>query len=165
MKLSRIDYLLFAIALAFASLQLSGTPVAAAGGSSPAFRSGRGSQLGLIKGSYSGLFSGNVVGSPMQPFAGTGLFISDGRGNLSGHETVNFSGNACDYQISGTYTVNSDGTRTDEISFINGSPGCASGSFTQSLVVADGGNLILLSNTNSPDVATEHWYRAGAGDF
>jgi hypothetical protein len=151
MRLSKIAYALFAGALAIALLLQSGV-LAAAGGRSP---------LWQINGSYSSIFSGYLVATPLQPFAGTGLFISDGKGNLTGHETVNFNGNACEYQISGTYTVAADGTGTDAIDFTNGGTGCASGSYTQSLTVIDGGNMVLLSNTNSPDVATEHWYRAG----
>jgi hypothetical protein len=114
----------------------------------------------LLRGPYSGIFSGVAVTSTFpRPFAGTGLFVSDGDGNLVGHETVSFNGHACDYQIEGTYTVAADGTGSDAIEFFNGAPGCGTGSYTQSLAVADAGDLILLSNTNSPDVATEHWYR------
>jgi len=148
MKLSKSTFALFAAALALLLLQ-SGAPAAAGGGS----------QLRLLSGSYSSIFSGYLVSGSLQPFAGTGLFISDGRGNLTGHESINFNGNPCDHQISGTYTIAADGTGTDAIAFNNGGPGCASGSYTQSLAVVDGGNLILLSNSNSPDVATEHWYR------
>ena len=116
--------------------------------------------LALLSGSYASTFSGySIVSDALQPFAGTGLFISDGKGNLSGHETINFDGNACNYQIEGTYTVASDDTGTDAINFVNGGAGCPNGSYTQSLVVVEEGDMILLSNTNSPDVATEHWYR------
>ncbi|HKV56609.1 MAG TPA: hypothetical protein VJN94_18380 [Candidatus Binataceae bacterium] len=143
-----------AIVLAFISLQHGR---ATAGGGSP---------LGLLSGSYSSIFSGYQVtaGSP-QVFAGTGRFTSDGHGNLTGHETINFNGNACDYKLKGTYTITADGTGTDAIDFNNGGPGCAGGSYTQSLAIVDGGDQILLSNTNSPDVATEHWYRVGNPSF
>ena len=153
MKSAKVVYAFFATILAFVSLQLSGK-AAADGGSSP---------LRLLCGSYSGIFSGFLVTTGgNQPLAGTGLFVSDCRGNLSGHETFNLNGNACEYQLKGTYTVAADGTGTNAVDFINGGPGCPSGSFAQSLAVVGGGNLILLSNTNSPDVVTEHWYRVGA---
>lgn len=152
MKLSRLAYTFVATALAFALLQGNGAP-AAAGGGSP---------LRLLSGTYSSLFSGYVVGSnPLQPFAGTGVFISDGRGNLRGHETANFDGHACDYRIKGTYTIAADGSGSNAIDFFDGGPGCQDGSYTQSFQVVDDGDLILLSNTNSPDVGTEHWYRVG----
>jgi hypothetical protein len=123
------------------------------------------SNLGVLSGTYSGIFSGYLAGTPLQPFGGTGLFISDGNGNISGHETFNLNGIACNYDLQGTYQINPDGiTGTDDIRFLNGTPsGCANGEFTQSLAVADGGSLILLSNTNNPDVATEQWHRVGGG--
>jgi len=150
-KSSRIVYVLFPIVMAFALLQYSGGATAGDGGPNR-----------LLRGWYSAIFSGYLVNSPApQPFAGTGLFISDGKGSLTGHETFNLNGHACQYQIKGTYTVGADGTGSDAIAFINGGSGCPDGSYTQSLAVVGDGNLILLSNTNSPDVATEHWYRVG----
>jgi hypothetical protein len=119
----------------------------------------------LLSGTYSGIFSGYLVtASVNQPFAGTDLLISDGKGKLTGHETVNFNGHACDYQLKGKYTIAADGTGTDDIAFIKGGPGCPGGSYTQSLAVVDGGDSILLSNTNFPDVATERWYRVRRQD-
>jgi hypothetical protein len=152
MKSSRVASTALAIVLAAILLQQSGTAASYSG-----------SPLSLLSGSYASTFSGySIVSDSFQPFAGTGLFISDGDGNLSGHETVNFNGNACNYQVEGTYTVASDGTGTDAVNFVNGGIGCLNGSYTQSLVVVDAGDTILLSNTNSPDVATEHWYRTVA---
>jgi hypothetical protein len=149
MKSSMIAFISLAIVLAVTVLWQSGTATSYSG-----------SPLSLLSGSYASSFSGySIVSDSLQPFAGTGLFISDGNGNLTGHETVNFNGNACNYQIDGTYAVASDGTGTDAINFVDGGVGCPNGSYTQSLVVVDAGDMILLSNTNSPDVATEHWYR------
>jgi hypothetical protein len=153
MKLSRLTCTLAATGLAFALLQGNGSPTAA----------GDKSRLRILSGTYSSLFSGYVVGNnPLQPFAGTGLFISDGKGNLRGHETANFDGHDCEYRIKGTYTIAADGSGSNAIDFFDGGPGCQDGSYTQSFEVVDDGDLILLSNTNSPDVGTEHWYRAGA---
>ena len=137
-----------AIVLAFVLLQQNGEANAQSG-----------SPLSLISGSYADIFSGYVVSSSLQPFAGTGLIISDGQGHLTGHEMFNLNGQACFYQLSGTYTVATDGTGTNHINFSKGGSGCPSGSYTESLTVADGGNKILLSNTNSPNVGTEYWYR------
>jgi hypothetical protein len=141
--------LLLATATIFALLQQPG-PVAAA---SPA------PSLWLIKGSYASLFSGTTIGgsSPL-PFTGTGIFVSDGRGDLSGHETINFNGMVCNYKISGKYTLTSDGSGTNAINFFNGGPGCDGGSYSQSLSVGDGGDLVLLSNTSAGDIVTEQWH-------
>jgi hypothetical protein len=149
MKLSKIVCPLLAIVVALLTLGLSVEPTAAGG-----------SPLRLVCGSYSSIFSGNLVAAGSQPFAGTGLFVSDCKGDLIGHETFNLNGTTCGYQINGTYTVAADGTGSDAIDYINGATGCPSGNYTQSLAVVDGGASILLSNTNSSDVATEHWYRA-----
>ncbi|HJU10922.1 MAG TPA: hypothetical protein VJ728_08590 [Candidatus Binataceae bacterium] len=148
MKLLRLGLAFVVTVLVLIALQQNGAP--AAEGRSP---------LALVRGRYSAIFSGYVIANPLRPFAGTGLFIADGRGHVSGHETTNLNGHACDYQIKGTYTVNNDGTGTNKIDFVNGSSGCQNGNFTQSFSIANGGDLILLSNTNSPVVATEHWYR------
>lgn len=151
MKLSRLNWRFVGTALAFVLLLGSGAPAAAGGGRS---------RLRLLSGSYSSLFSGFEVGNPLQPFSGTGVFISDGKGNLRGHETTNSDGHSCSYRIKGTYTIGADGSGSNAIDFFDGSPGCEGGSYTQSFEVVGDGDLVLLSNTNSPDVATEHWYRA-----
>jgi hypothetical protein len=150
-KSSRMVLLLFPIVVGFALLPYS----AAAAGDGGSDR--------LVRGWYSSIFSGFLITPPTaQPFAGTGLFVSDGKGNLTGHETFNLNGHACQYQIKGTYSVSADGTGSNAIAYTNGGSGCPDGSYTQSLAVVGDGDLILLSNTNSPDVATEHWHRVAA---
>jgi hypothetical protein len=152
MKRLRATYLLFAAALAFAVLQQSGNVAAA--GPAPA--------LWLINGSYASLFSGTTTGASPAPFAGTGIFIADGHGKLSGHETINLNGVVCSFKLGGTYTLAADGCGSNAINFFDGGTGCAAGSYTQRLAVADGGNLIVLSNTNPGDVASEQWHRTGS---
>ncbi len=152
MKFSRRVFLQFPVCVMVFALLQYGAAAAGDGGSNR-----------LLRGWYSSIFSGFLITSPSpQPFAGTGLFVSDGKGNLTGHETFNLNGHACRYQIKGAYTVGADGTGSNAIAFTNGGSGCPDGSYTQSLTVVGDGDLILLSNTNSPDVATEHWYRVGA---
>jgi hypothetical protein len=141
-------YVLLAIVMIVLSIPQSG---ASAGGGNPD---------SILSGTYASIFSGwSTTNTFPQPFAGTGLFISDGKGNLSGHESVNFNGHACDYQIKGTYTIAADGSGSNAIKYMKGGTGCQNGSYTQKLTVAARGDMILLSNTNFPDVATEHWYR------
>jgi hypothetical protein len=148
-SIKRVMYLLLAIMTTFFFLPQTGQSQDTSGNANF-----------LLNGSYSGIFSGWLVTNTFpQPFAGTGLFISDGKGHISGHENFNLNGRACDYILKGTYSVARDGTGIDAIQFLNGAPGCLNGSFTQTLAVVAGGDLIVLSNTNFPDVATEHWYR------
>ena len=74
MKSSRIGYTVLASVLAAIVLQQSGTAA-----------SYNGSPLSLLSGTYASTFSGySIVSDSLQPFAGTGLFISDGNGNLRG---------------------------------------------------------------------------------
>ncbi len=116
-------------------------------------------RLSSIKGSYAGIFTGRIkIGAQLLPFDGTGVFVSDGKGNLRGHETYTIDTAVCDATIEGTYTVNTDGTGTDTADFIASTPGCTGGSYTQSLVIANSGELVLLSNTNG-DHISEEWHR------
>jgi hypothetical protein len=86
---------------------------------------------------------------------GTGVFVSDGAGNLSGHQTYTASTTVCEAAIKGTYTVNPDGTGTASIHFTSTTPGCKDGSYTQSLVIGNAGALVLLSNTNGDQIDEE----------
>ncbi len=115
----------------------------------------KGFGLSSIKGSYASAFSGKA-GSGVE-ISGTGVFVSDGEGNLSGHETFTVDSTVCEATIKGIYTVNPDGTGTDSIDFTATTAGCASGSYTQSLVIAQSGELVLLSNTNG-DRINEQWH-------
>ncbi|MGH7814628.1 MAG: hypothetical protein ACREQI_11590 [Candidatus Binataceae bacterium] len=147
MKLARIGI----VAAALAALLLSGIGDGAAA-------AGRGFSLASVKGAYAGIFSGQAnTGESLIPLLGTGVFISNGKGNLSGHETYTIGTMVCDAQISGTYTVDPDGTGAASIAFSTLTPGCTGGSYTQSLAIADGGKTILLSNTNG-DQINEQWH-------
>ena len=121
--------------------------------------SSSGFSVASIKDTYASLFSGHLLINNTQVlFAGTGIFITDGKGNLTGSETFNVGGQICaNVTVSGTYTVNPDGTGTDAITFSSAAPGC-SGTYQQSLVISDGGRIIRLSNA-SPDQppVVEEW--------
>ncbi|MGO9451726.1 MAG: hypothetical protein ACLQDV_11905 [Candidatus Binataceae bacterium] len=117
-----------------------------------------GFSLVSVKGSYAGIFSGNInTGTELLPILGTGVFISDGAGNLTGHETYTVVTTPCEATIQGTYTVGPDGTGTDSVKFMTSTPGCTGGSYTQSLAIAQSGQLVLLSNTNG-DQINEQWH-------
>jgi len=114
--------------------------------------------LASLKGSYAGLFSGHIsTPGGMLPILGTGIFIADGAGKLSGHESYTVSGAPCTATIFGTYTVSPDGSGTLAAKFTTNTPGCVSGSYTQSLAIAQRGRLVLLSNSNA-DQITEQWH-------
>lgn len=118
----------------------------------------KGFGLSSLSGSYAGIFFGNAnTGTKLLPLLGTGVFVSDGAGNLTGHETYTVDTSICDATVTGTYTINPDGTGADSVAFTPTTPGCTGGSYTQSLVVGESGDLVLLSNTNG-DQINEQWH-------
>lgn len=138
------------LGLAALLLALSGTGsgAAAQGDFSQASLSGR----------YAGIFSGRVPrGGGSLPIVGTGIFIADGKGHLRGRESYTLGTTTCEATISGTYKVGPDGRGTDAVTFTTLGKGCASGSFTQSFVIARHGALVLLANTNGQQIE-ERWH-------
>ena len=110
----------------------------------------KGFALASIKGSYGFSFSVAVPGPTSVDFiGGTGVYMADGAGHLSGSESYNStlgSGHSCiNVQISGTYAVNSDGTGTDTITLSSSDPSC-SGSFSQAIVIAENGKVVKATN-------------------
>lgn len=102
-----------------------------------------------LKATYAAIYWGKL--------AGTGVFICDGKGHFTGRETFTIGTKVCEATIKGTYTVNPDGRGTDSADFTTTTPGCKGGHYTQSLVIAGSGKLVLLSNTNG-DHLNEEWH-------
>jgi hypothetical protein len=118
----------------------------------------RGYSLNRLRGSYAGIFAGKInTGTSLLPILGTGIFVADGHGHLSGHETYTVDTTPCEATISGTYAIIPDGSGTDSITFTTSTPDCISGSYTQSLAIGQRGKLVLLSNTNG-DQINEEWH-------
>ena len=148
--------------MAYARLTLAAALVALA--AAPALAAGNGDaspqqkfSAASLHGAYAGIFRGEVfTGKAWEPFLGTGVFIADGGGHLSGHETYKVGTQVCTATISGTYTVESDGAGSDAVTF-TAEPGCQGGKYTQSLAIADHGELVLLVNTNA-DRIEEEWH-------
>ncbi len=104
-----------------------------------------------IKGSYAMSFAVAVGGgSAIDYTGGTGVIVADGNGNLSGTESFSdTNGQVCSgLTLSGTYTVNPDGTGVASINYSSSDPQC-SGSFTQTLAIAKGGALVKTTNISS----------------
>lgn len=110
-----------------------------------------------LKGSFALSFAvavGSSNGS-ISYTAGNGVIQADGNGNLSGSESYSDTdGGVCSgLTLSGTYTINPDGTGLAVFKYgvNNPDPNCQ-GSLNQSLVIAQGGALVKTANLN-PDVA------------
>jgi len=132
-----------------AALVLAAALVATACGSrssaQPAF------STASIKGSYALSFAVALGGAASVAFAGgTGVVVADGSGNLSGSESFSITnGTVCSgLTLSGTYTVNPDGTGVANISYTSSNPKCT-GSLTQNLAIAQGGQLVKTANVNT----------------
>lgn len=80
-----------------------------------------------FRGSYALGIIGTVVG--VGPVAGTGLLTSDGKGNFVGTETISYGVGPCVLTLTGTYSVNPDGTGTGTatVTSAGGGPLCTSG--------------------------------------
>ena len=145
----RIENLGMLIALSLLTVSCGGKGTAAAEG---------GFTLASIRGSYAGIFEGKInTSGGLLEFLGTGIFVADGKGNFTGTETYTVVTTPCQATVSGTYTVNPDGSGTNSATFTTTSPGCSSGTYTQSLAIGQSGRLVLLSNTNG-DQINEEWH-------
>ncbi len=115
-----------------------------------------------IRGSYGISYSvvlPNASGPP-QFLSGTGVFQADGAGHVTGHETTNGNGQVCDGTMTGTYTVNPDGTGTLSVTFTATTPGCTDLTFHQSLVILDSGRIVRVSETLPTEVTLfEEWQK------
>ncbi len=141
---------------AAALVALAAGPVLAAGNGDAAPR--QGFSVAALHGAYAGRFSGDVdTGKGWVPILGTGVFIADGAGHLSGRETYMVGTQVCTATIAGTYAVAADGTGSDAVTF-KAEPGCQSGSYTQSLAIGRHGDLVLLVNTNAGNRIEEEWH-------
>lgn len=105
-----------------------------------------------IKGSYALSFAVAIGGTTGTSFAaGTGVIVADGVGDLSGSESFSVtSGSVCTgLALSGTYTINPDGTGTALINYTSSSNPKCTGSLTQILAIADGGQVVKTANVNT----------------
>jgi hypothetical protein len=133
-----------------AMLALAVCAVAGCNSSSGVANAKAGFTLASIKGSYGFSFSVAVPNDTSVDFiGGTGVYNADGAGHLSGTESYNSTlggGHSClNVGISGTYTVNPDGTGTDTINLLSADPQC-SGSFSQAIVIAQDDKVVKATN-------------------
>ena len=112
-----------------------------------------------VRGVYRIAYSGINLPEGL-PESGIGIFVADGLGNLTGTEVLNMPGLFCpDVKMTATYSIDAQGFGTMSAQFTSPTAGC-SGSFTSSLLVHDGGNLIrAVSNSTRFVVLSEEWRR------
>jgi hypothetical protein len=94
------------------------------------------------------------------PESGIGIFVADGLGHITGTEVLNLPGLFCpDVKMTATYSIEANGFGTMSAAFTSPITGC-SGSFSSSLLVHEGGNLVTaVSSSPRFVVVSEVWRR------
>lgn len=91
--------------------------------------------------------------------AASGVFTADGNGKITaGQETLNAGGLSCHGELSGSYTINADGSG-DATVFLaedaaSSAKGCQALAAHYSLALANGGQEILIAEQDAAVVAT-----------
>jgi hypothetical protein len=96
-----------------------------------------------VSGSYGAQLAGT---SGDQSFAEVGIFITDGKGNVTGQDIINLGGKTIPRDLTGTYHVDPDCTATVELNLPGGSTAHFFG------VIVLGGNEVDLNNTDPGNV-------------
>ena len=113
---------------------------------------------GFSNRSFRGSYALGIIGTVVSvgPVAGAGVLTSDGNGNLVGTETISYGFGPCVLTLTGTYSVDPDGTGTGSVTVLSatGGPLCTSGNgstVTFSLVLSGKGiaDKIKLSETST----------------
>lgn len=98
-------------------------------------------------------FAGTVISRPATgPIAGNGIFAFASAGTLTGTETFNAIGTICTGTLSGTYTLNTDGTGTITVTFT--STTCGSMTGHSSFVLSNAQDRMDLVGTDSFQVTS-----------
>lgn len=138
-----------------------GIAVSSGGGVSTAHAQ-RSFSTASIRGSYATSYSVALPNpsGPTQYLSGTGVYQADGVGHLTGQETTNTNGQVCSGTMTGTYTVNPDGTGTVSVTFTATTPGCPDVSFQQSLVILDSGRIVRVADMMPTEITIfEEWQK------
>jgi len=116
------------------------------------------------------LIPSTTEGNPpsLSPVAGFGSLTADGKGNITGGtETFNAGGSVCTGTITGTYSVNPDGTGASTFTFTSTGPGsnCSSLSGTNDddfEIRGMGGNGVDFFSTDADSVISGTASQRGA---
>jgi hypothetical protein len=115
----------------------------------------------LLCGRYSLSFSAAIV--PSGHIAGSGVITSNCRGRLiKGTETINDEGEVCQGTLTGTYSLDMNGTGTVSFSLVPPNPtySCPIVNFSEAIAVGGNGSVVKAVNTGSDEVTIqEEWVR------
>jgi hypothetical protein len=111
-----------------------------------------------LAGNYGIVFVVQSVATLRQE-SGIGVAVLHGDGTVTGVETFNTGTQTCEVTLTGTYTLEANGTGRMRLGSVSPIPAC---SFTANLafVVFEGGNLLRMISTDPGFVVlTEEWRR------
>lgn len=88
----------------------------------------------------------------------SGVLVADGNGNLKGQETVNVTGNSCHGTLTGSYTIDADGSGAATLFLTedaaSSAKNCQPLATHYSLALTNGGQEILIAEQDATIVAT-----------
>ncbi len=129
------------------------TPTPTATGTATPTATPTGFGPGSFKGTYSLRFAGKTRSG--NPEAGVGILTSDGVSKVTGSLTQNKDGVVCQFTLSGSYTVNPDGTGTITVTDTPSGGGCtASGGSVASVLFNMGSGAAFVNVSGGVDLGS-----------
>lgn len=111
-----------------------------------------------LSGGYSFADSGETLGPASIKFAEVGVITFDGAGGFRGTATMNDGGTICSATVTGTYSINPDGsgsaTVTQTPDAVSTARGCTTITFRVALALSGGGAQVQLVETSSTEIAS-----------
>ncbi len=109
-----------------------------------------------LSGGYSFADSGETLATIK--FAEVGVITFDGAGGFKGNATTNDGGTICTATVTGTYSINSDGsgsaTVTQTPDAVSTARGCTTITFQVALALSGGGAQVQFVETSSTEIAS-----------
>ncbi len=143
--MKKLSLLLFTLGLAVLSVSCAG-----GGGSTmfpPTVKAAAFSNASL-SGGYSFANSGETLGPGSIKFAEVGVLTFDGAGGIKGNATMNDGGTICTAIVTGTYSINPDGSGSATITQTSAARGCTTIIFPVALALSGGGAQVQFVETS-----------------
>ena len=142
--------LLFTLGLAVLSASCGG-------GGGPTVKAAAFSNASL-SGGYSFADSGETLGPGSIKFAEAGVITFDGAGGLKGSAAMNDGGTICTATVTGSYSINPDGSGSATViqtpDAVSRARGCTTITLQIALALSDGGAQVQFVETSSSEIAS-----------
>lgn len=104
-----------------------------------------------FKGNYAYLLTGlsSIVLANESNAVATGIITADGNGGVNGSGSIRSANVTCIVQITGTYSINANGSGNISSIANTNTPGCVSGVLDLNLVVANNGQVIAVASAEN----------------